>query len=237
MGLDGDGHAAAGDPRPRPSSSPVRRPVQELLERRRRRRARPGRRAAPERPGPRRPPRAATSSSTLAARMRAIGMHEVRVGGHGHGARSPASSMAARTARRSRRRAADPRGHPGPPRHSMPAKPIAGRPGDDLQRRPLGAGEGAEGERRGDRGRRHGDIIRHMTVAGRPRSPRMSIDIHPSFPRLVAPGTGRPMIQLTSGPGWSLPALLLRALAHARRSIPRPPHAPMPARSSCTGWT
>jgi hypothetical protein len=33
----------------------------------------------------------------------------------------------------------------------------------------------------------------------------MSTDIHPSFPRLVAPGTGRPMIQLTSGPGFCYP--------------------------------
>ena len=29
--------------------------------------------------------------------------------------------------------------------------------------------------------------------------------IHPSFPRLGAPGTGRPMVQVTSGPGWSYP--------------------------------
>ncbi len=33
----------------------------------------------------------------------------------------------------------------------------------------------------------------------------MTTSIHPSFRRLEAPGTGRPMIQLTSGPGFSYP--------------------------------
>ncbi|MCY7417179.1 MAG: oligogalacturonate lyase family protein, partial [Chloroflexi bacterium] len=33
----------------------------------------------------------------------------------------------------------------------------------------------------------------------------MTSGIHPSFERLEAPGTGRPMIQLTSGPGFCYP--------------------------------